>query len=190
MEKKKNQFCIREHKHRIPNLHQNHSAPYPSSKQGEKTNEILQSRLTEGSWLPKTLLCKESCCLLTLVWLLQKSLIKPQEEEGEAPPAPAQPVQGRKEEEDTPQPISRFSPSSTRCTRAPSSVQPGHRSAASSLLCSCRLKNKPETNNPHPPRHRFPLAQKSALPRANFHASIPTITLAANLIGKKRAPEV
>lgn len=112
----------------------------------------------------------------------------PQEEEREAHRAPAQPVQGRKEEEDTPGPVSRSSPTSTRCTRGPSSVQPRHRSEASSLLCFCRLKNKPETNNPRPPRHRFPLAQKSALPSANFHTTIPTIILAANLIREKKSP--
>lgn len=180
MQKKKNQFHFRKHQHRILSLQQKHSAPYPSSKQGERTNGIVPSRLTGDSRLPKTLSCKESCCLLTLVWLLQKLLLKP----------------NRRSREKL------LSSSCTTCPRKtllglfPGPRQPAQgaqglhpacsQDAGVQLPHSCRLRNKPEANT-HLPPHRFPLAQKAALPRANFHATIPTIILAANLIGGKKS---
>lgn len=169
--------------HRTPGLHQNHTAPYPSSMQGESTNGIVSSRLTGESWLPKTFLCKESCCLLTLVWLLQKLLLKPNR---------------RKRREKSLSYSCTTCPRKTLLSLSPGPLQPAQGAQGLHPACSqdtrvqlphfCGLKNKPEINNPHPPRHRFPLAQKSAVPSANFHATIPTIILAANLTGQKKSP--
>lgn len=164
-----------------------HLIPAPSRVEGQMGLHHLGSQGTPGYQNPVV----QGKLLLAYAGLApSKTSAKAQqeEEEGEGPLWLLQNLS----KEDTPGPVSSSPPTSTRCTRAPSSVQPRHRSAASSHLCFCRLKNKPETNNTCPPRHRFPLAQKKpVLPSANFYATIPTIILAANLIGgKKRAPEV
>lgn len=101
-----------------------------------------------------------------------------QEEEGEASLLLLQNLS----KEDTPQPVSRPFATSTRCMRAPSSMQPRHKSTASSLLCFCRLKTKPETTS-------APHSTDFLWPRRSQHCPVPiSITLAANLIGKKKSP--
>lgn len=67
-----------------------------------------------------------------------------QEEQGEAPLQ----LLHNLSKEDAPWPVSRSSPTSTRCTRAPSSVQPRHRSAASPLLQTKKQTRSKQTPPP------------------------------------------